>query len=194
MDKKIGYELIIKKVRGFDDARSWIRRLISDGIVKCGQCDQPATNTFFQDQAEWYVRCEQHREQGQQWTGSTRWSPSSFGINVLKDPAEAWLSHLSFDERKQFKLISFDATSYWDMLAEDYWEGKSRHYFQGAQNQDGWQVYVVLYPLNNGEFAYQLHKDWVSPNGGTGYGYGLKGAWPTEAAAIEAAKADPDLK
>lgn len=194
MEKKIGYELIVKRVRGFDDARRWIYDLIGAGIVKCGQCSNPATHVFWQDQAEWYCRCDQHREYGSQWTGSTRWNPSSFGLNVLKDKTDDWLSLQSFDQRKRFKLQSYDATPYWDLLTEDYWKHDVRHYLVGERGKDGWSVYVRIMPFVTGEYGYQIHKDWTSPNGGHGQGYLLKGAWPTEEAALEAAKADPDLK
>jgi hypothetical protein len=194
MDKTIGYELLVKKVRGFDDARSWIRRLIADGIVKCGMCDQPATHTFFQDQAEWYCRCNSHPEEGRQWTGSTRWNPSSFSINVLKDRAEQWLSDLSFNERKQFRMRSFDATDYYALLDDDYRKTKTRHYLAGAEKQEGWQMYVDIMPLTNGEFVYEIHKGFYHASGGHGTTYAIEGAWPSEAEALAAAKADAKVQ
>jgi hypothetical protein len=190
MEKTIGYELLIKNERGFDGARLKMFQLIQDGIVKCGQCDCPATHIFFQDQAEFYIRCDQHREYGPQWTGSTRWNPTVFSLNVLKDKAEDWLSLLPSDQRKKYKIRSFDATNYYDLLTEDYWKNPIRHYLAGAERQEGWQVYVDIMPLKNGEFVYEIHKGFYHAHGGTGYTYAIEGAWPTEAEALEAAKAD----
>lgn len=61
MNKVIGHEVIVR-VNGFHDAKRWIYQLIGAGIVKCGQCANAATHVFWQDQAEWYCRCDTHRE------------------------------------------------------------------------------------------------------------------------------------
>ncbi len=189
MEKTIGYRAIVR-VRGFSDARVWIYRMISDRIVKCGECDQPAIHVFWQDQAEWYCRCDQHREYGQQWTGSTRWNPSLLSLNVLKDPAEEWHKHLAPSESKLIKFRSYDATNYYDLLCKDHWKNPLRHYLVGAEHQEGWQVYVDIMPLTNGEFVYEIHKGFYHAHGGHGHTYAIEGAWPTEAEALEAAKKD----
>lgn len=194
MEKKIGYELIVRHVRGFDDARHQMYDLIRAGIVKCGQCDCAATHIFFQDQAEFYIRCDAHPETGPQWTGSTRWNPSAFSINVLKEKAEEWLSHLSFDDRKRYKLQSYDATDYYDLLTEDYWKNPIRHYLAGAERQEGWQVYVDVMPLKNGEFVYEIHRGFQHAHGSNMYAYAIEGAWRTEAEALAAAKADKNAR
>lgn len=187
MEKKIGYELIVRNVRGFDDARRQMYDLIRAGIVKCGQCDCPATHIFFQDQAEFYIRCDAHPERGPQWTGSTRWNPSAFSINVLKDKAEDWLSHLSFDDRKRYKLASYDATDYFDLIADGA-QG-ARHYLKGSEHEAGMKVYAHIWPLTNGEYAYEISREWPRSR----WTYAIEGAWPTEAEALEAAKADKNV-
>jgi hypothetical protein len=184
MEKKIGYELIVRNVRGFDDARSKMHDLIREGIVKCGQCDQAATSIFFQDQAEFYIRCPSHPEHGPQWTGSTRWNPSSFSVNVLKDKAEEWLSNLSFDDRKRYKLESYDATDYYDLIEDG--KQASRHYLKGSDHESGMKIYAHIWPLTSGEYAYEISREWPRSK----WTYGIVGAWPTETDALEAAKAD----
>lgn len=189
MDKTIGYELIVRGVHGFDDARAQMQRLIRDGIVKCGQCDAPATHIFFQDQAEFYIRCDAHPESGRQWTGSTRWAPSAFSINVLKDKAEAWLETLAFDERNRFKLRSYDATNYYALMFDD--DRDIRHYLRDSADEGGGKVYVDIHPLTNGAYAYTLTYAHLSANGsGTVYSNAVQGMWETEAEALEAAKAE----
>lgn len=186
MDKATGYALTVKKVRGYEDARGWIYRLISDGIVKCGQCDCPATHVFWQDQSEFYIRCNEHREEGRQWTGSTRWNPTSFSISVLKDRAEAWLNQLAFDERKLFRLDGYDATDYYALLPDDM--PYTRHYLVGSEDTTGYIVYVDVHLLTNGEYAYQITKGHQAPSGGRFHSYGFEGAWPSEAEALKAAQ------
>src|SRR5688572_194565 len=114
-ERKIGYQAIIK-VNGFNDARNWIRRLIREGIVKCGQCDKAATHVFWQDQAEWYCRCDDHPEIGDQWTGSTRWNPTSFGINVIREAANTFLETLEPSEAKRIRIRPYDATDYYALM------------------------------------------------------------------------------
>ncbi len=186
MDKKIGYELIIK-VNGFDDARRWIYALIEQRIVKCGQCDQPATHVFWQDQAEWYCRCGEHREHGQQWTGSTSWRPVSFGLNVIKDTAADWLDKRDESIRKRVKLVEYDATDYYALMYDDF--RRECHYLVGGEGVDGAFKRVDVYPLKNGEYAYEITKGHQHQHGGSSWSYGVRGAWETEALALDAAKA-----
>lgn len=181
MKKTLGYNLIVTGVEGFNDARAQISRLIKAGVVKCGQCDKAATHVFWQDQAEWYCRCDQHPEGGPQWTGSTRWNPNSFGISVLKDQVRGWLKTLSPDERKRFGLRQFDATNYWDLMTDT----ETRHTLTGSA-EEGVRVSVVITLLTNGEYVYQISRAW----GRSCYTDAVVGAWPTEAEALEAANAD----
>lgn len=188
MEKKIGYEAIIE-VDGFRDASRWIYRMIDAGIVECGQCEQPATHVFWQDQAEFYCRCNQHWEYGEQWTGSTRWNPQSFGMYVRsKEAAEEWRSTLTTDEQGRVKIESFDATNYWSLLDDD--RKSTRHYLAGSEDVDGFKAYADIYLLKNGEYAYEFHKAWLHGVNGTVRGYGLKGSWASEELALEAARAD----
>lgn len=188
MDKTTGYELIINDVNGFSGAKAWIYRLIHAGIVKCGQCDQPATHVFWQDQAEWYVRCDVHREYGEMWTGSTRWKPSSFSLNVLKEPARAWFRTLDSVERQQLRVRKYDATDYYKLMTET----ETRHYLVGSGGE-GYSVYVDITLLTNGEYCYQMVKDWRGGNFGNTTFEAIQGAWPTEAEALAAARAEMEV-
>jgi hypothetical protein len=187
MDKNIGYQVIIDPVHGFSDAKMWIYRMIRAGIVKCGQCDQAATNIFWQDAAEWYCRCEDHREQGDMWTGSTRWNPSSFGINVIQAEALGWLETLEADEREKVTLEQFDATNYWSLIERDE---SICHYLKGSAEEDGAKLYVNIYPLKTGEYAYTISSAWLHGGSGTCYTGAITGAWPTESEALEAARVE----
>lgn len=188
MEKKIGHRAVIE-VEGFHDARRWIDRLMGEGVIKCGQCDAPATNVFWQDRAEWYCRCELHREYGQQWTGSTRWNPSVFSLNVLKDLALAWWQSAPKYLRKKVSIRAYDATDYYALMTED-WNARTQHYFVGSAKEYGRRVYATVTPLTNGEYVYELHNDYMNQHGGHMHAYGIKGAWESEALALDAAKAD----
>ncbi|TXH56112.1 MAG: hypothetical protein E6Q97_07205 [Desulfurellales bacterium] len=187
MDKVIGYRAVIE-VDGFYDAKDWIYRCVAAGIVKCSQCDNPATGVWWNDRAEWYCECAQHRSYEPQWSGSTRWNPSSFGLRVFKDPAEAWMKALPEGERAKVSLRSFDATDYYSLFVEGYWKDQTYHYFRGDARSEGYRCWCKVYPLTNGEFAYELNSGHLHRAGGTSWGYGIRGAWATEALAIEAAK------
>jgi hypothetical protein len=192
MDKKIGYEVIVSDVDGFSDARRWMYRMIGAGVAKCGQCSRPATHIFWQDQAEFYIRCDEHPEIGEQWTGSTRWRPESFGMNVITGQAlDDWIASLPPEEQAQVSVHEYDATDYYALMTEDM--ARTRHYFVGDESQVGYIVYADVYPLTNGAFAYQIHKGHYSANGsGRGWTELIRGMWPTEAEALDAAKAELD--
>ena len=186
MQKKIGYEIVIE-VDGFDDARRWIYRCIDAGIVKCGQCDNPATHVFWQDRAEWYCRCGNHREYGDQWTGSTRWNPASFGLNVLLDAAKTWYAALPDEDRAKVKRRKYDATDYYAHMVKD-WNARTEHYFRGSASEMGYRLYAVVTPLTNGEYVYELHNDHMHAAGGFMRAYGVYGAWSSAEEAVEAAR------
>lgn len=190
MDKTIGYELIVSEVNGFSDARHWMARVIRAEAAKCGRCSAPATHIFFQDQAEFYIRCEAHREHGEQWTGSTRWRPDSFSMNVIPGPAlEAWLAALPPEARALVSVQEYDATDYYALMDEDM--TRHRHYLVGDESQVGYVVYADVYPLTNGAYAYQIHKGHYAANGsGRGWSELIRGMWSTEGEALAAAKAD----
>lgn len=171
------------QVHGFNDARAWISRCVSAGIVKCtgGNCWNAATHTFWQDQAEFYHLCEQHREHGQQWTGSTRWNPSEFSLAVLPDKVDAWLSSLDPDLRQKVTLEDYDATNWYALLSKD---AAQIHYFIGNDAQGGWRAYVR--PLKVGGFCYELEHCFGPFNFRTITGFGFFGDFPT----VEACLAD----
>lgn len=188
MKKETGYRAVID-VDGFHDAKRWIYDMIRAGIVKCGQCSEPATHVFWQDRAEWYCRCDQHREYGDQWTGSTRWNPTSFDINVRLAAALLWRNHLEPDERAKVRIIKYDATDYYALMSDD-WSLKTEHYFVGSNKEYGWSIRAVITPLTNGEYVYELHRDYMTEHSGTMHAYGVRGAWESEALALDAAKAE----
>ena len=188
MNKTIGYEAIIDPVQGFNDARNWIRRMIAARIVKCGQCSNPATHVFWQDQAEFYIRCDDHPETGEQWTGSTRWNPISFSINVLKDKAEEWIKTLGMYDAEKIRIESFDATDYYELIADD--QRGIRHYLKGSEHEEGMKVYAHIWPLTNGEYAYEISTEWPR----SCYTDAIQGAWPTEQEALEAARLEAGVQ
>lgn len=188
MEKKIGYRAIID-VDGFHDAKAWIYRCVRAGIVKCSSCDSPANHVWWNDAAEWYPECNQHRESGEQWTGSTRWNPSSFSLNVLLHPAKEWLKTLTAEEREGVRIIRYDATDYYELMTDD-WSDRTEHYFRGDAQFEGFRLWCRVYPLTNGEFCYELNSGHLYRAGGTSWGYGIRGSWETEALAIAAARAD----
>lgn len=92
------------KVTGFADARRWMYRLIDLGIVKCDSCDNPAVAVFWQDKAEWYLQCSEHRDYGQQWTGSTNYFPLPLYLPVIGDVAREWYDTLNPDDKAKVTL------------------------------------------------------------------------------------------
>jgi len=186
MDKITGYRLVIE-VDGFHDAKNWIYRCVRAGIVKCSQCQQPAVRVWWNDAAEWYPECPEHHQYGDMWTGSTRWNPSSFSLNVLKDPAKAWLETLPEEDRANLRLHVYDATDYYALMVED-WDTHTEHYFTGSASEWGWRLYATITPLTNGEYVYELHRDYMHEAGGHMHAYGIRGAWATESEALAAAQ------
>ena len=147
------------KVHGFQEAKRRIYELIKAGVVKChgGNCDQEATHVFWQDRAEWYPLCEEHREYGQMWTGHTDWNPRSFSVNALPAKVDAWYSVLSPDEKKIISVNEYDATDYYSMLVNPMWKPVDTIYISGDDNSPN-RIYVDLHELNNGKIAYKLNR------------------------------------
>jgi len=91
---------LIVSINDFNVMRAFMNRAMMAGIVRCvapgraDLCDSAATHYFWQDAAEWYPCCDEHRESGPQWTGSTRFSPHDLEISVIRDLAEAWIESL----------------------------------------------------------------------------------------------------
>jgi hypothetical protein len=185
MEKKIAHDILFE-VNGFGQAQAWIYRAVAAGVVKCGQCQNAAAHVFWQDQAEFYLRCDQHHEYGQQWTGSTRWEPLSFGLIAVNEAAAiAWRDTLSPDEQAIISVEAFDATDYYSLIQRqaDGSQVYARHYLRGDANNTP-SEWVDIFPLKNGEYVYQR---------GAAYGYhrntyGIHGAWTSEALAMEAAR------
>lgn len=190
IEKVMAYEAVVD-VNGFHDARTWIDRMIGARIVACGECDQAATHVFWVDRAEWYCRCELHREYGEQWTGSTRWGSGPLRINILRDKMRTWFDTLESFERNKIRVRKYDATDYYGLMPKDM--PYTRHYLIGSAEADGYQVYVDVHPLTNGAYAYQLHRGWYHGGSGTGYGDYIRGMWETEESALEAARLDAKI-
>lgn len=153
--RTFGKSLIIQ-VRGFNEAKNWIDRCVRDGIVKCGggNCWHAATHVFWQDRAEWYPLCEDHREYGQQWTGSTGWNPSSFSLAVLPDKIDAWMEALEPQYRKYMRVEDYDATNWYGLMSDDYFA--KHHYIIGDEKTGGWRASV--HSLKAGGYCYELER------------------------------------
>jgi hypothetical protein len=147
----------IVKVRGFTDARRWIERLVREGVVKChgGDCDACATHVYWQDQAEWYPLCEAHREHNPMWSGSTRWNPQSFGINLLPDVARKWYTELDSETQARIQLSEYDKTNYFALIGNHEPE---EIFITGTSREDTAWLAVAIYPLSNGQFAYEIRR------------------------------------
>lgn len=186
---EIGIE-IKAYARSFSEKRQIINRLIRDGVVKCTVCGKPATHVHWQDQEEWYEHCEDHRDYGDQWTGSTRGSyPRWVGVTAVPDRVEAWYAALPDSEKEEFTLGQYDATNYYALMFDDL--RSVDHVLKGTKDRG---VTARVYPLTNGEFAFRLDYCNYSESGsGFGYSEAIRGSYPTEAAALAAAKEEMHL-
>lgn len=154
IEKTIGLKAIIR-VNGFDDARDWLYLLIRAGVAQCAACNKPATHVFWQDQAEWYCFCEEHRETGDQWTGSTRWNPHSFSKIVIPGKAQEWVKTLKPQDRKLIKLREFDATDYYALLGEDHWKDDGTRVLLAGSETVGRRVIAYQIPECN-QWVYEI--------------------------------------
>lgn len=172
------------QVRGFNEAKQWIDRCVRDGIVKCGggSCWHAATHTFWQDCAEWYPLCEDHRDYGQQWTGSTGWNPSSFSLPVLSDKIDTWLNTLEPQYRKFMRVEDYDATDWYSLMTDD--DLPEHHYITGNEQVGGWRASISK--LKAGGFCYELEHVTGSPRARYFNSCGFFGDFPT----VEACLAD----
>lgn len=95
-----------KHVNNWHEMRSFVEWVVRAGIARCASperdalCNNPATRVYWQDQAEWYVCCDEHAIWHPQWSGSTRWHGSVASILVDPEKTEQWLKTLS-PEQKQ---------------------------------------------------------------------------------------------
>lgn len=174
----------IIQVKGFHDAKNWIYRLVQDGVAKCAECEKPAVGVFWNDAAEWYCECAQHRTQGQMWGGHTRWNPRSFSKILVFDKAKAWYDALPPDEKKRVKLIEFDATDWWGLLV-DYSEPVQIHYFL---KKDNFAHFARILALKDGRFAYETRREWGGDMVRTSHCDELKAPFDSIELAIEAAR------
>jgi hypothetical protein len=185
IDKTLGKQLIIL-VRGFHDAQMWINRCTDARIVKCagGDCWHAATHVFWQDRAEWYPLCDDHRDYGQQWSGSTRWEPSEFSLAVLPDKIDAWLTTQGNElELGILRVEDYDATNWYALMNDDLPES---HYFIGDDERGGWRAYV--HRLKAGGYCYELEHVFGSFNFRVCTGYGHFGDFETVEACIADAR------
>jgi len=180
-----GKSLIIQ-VRGFNEAKRWIDRCVSDGIVKCtgGNCWHAATHTFWQDRAEFYHLCESHRDYGPQWTGSTGWNPSSFSLPVLPDKIDVWLNALEPQYRKYMSLEDYDATDWYSLMTDD--DFPQHLYFIGDERTGGWRASISN--LKAGGYCYELERVMSRPGFSAFYSEGFFGDFPTVEACLTDAR------
>lgn len=179
MDMKLGLTI---RVRGFHDARQRMYDLVRARLIRCDQCDHPATHIFWQDQAEFYIRCDEHAEQGTQWTGSTRWNPRQLWLPVLPE-ARAWVAQLSPDVQALMKLEEYDATDYYALLPEDH---QPVCVVQLSGHRPTYGLFVKIWLLTNGDFAYERQRR--SP--GITHTFALKAPFDSQEAALDAARKD----
>lgn len=169
---------VVIRVNGFYDAKSWIYRMVQDGVAKCASCDKPAVSVFWQDQAEWYCECEEHATISDMWTGSTHWNPSVFTKTVIPELLEDWLVTLTDDERSKIQFENYDKTDWYAMLADRYFVNDHREVLKGTDDF-GWKI--AVFPLKDGQYAYNLDHQM----GHTTWGYGLFAPYESIEAAVE---------
>lgn len=148
----MGLKIIIK-VNGFAHAKSWMYDLIRAGVATCSSCDKPATRIWWNDAAEWYFECGEHYTDAPMWSGSTRWNPRSFSKEVIPGLVQNWIASLPEEDQKRIQLKEYDATDYYSMLVDDHYDHKQETIIRG--NED-WGTKVVVYPLKDGRFAYDV--------------------------------------
>lgn len=152
MEKVMGLKIIIQ-VEGFANAKSWMYDLIRAGVVTCSSCDKPATRIWWNDAAEWYFECGEHYTTAPMWTGSTRWNPSSFSKEVIPGLVQNWIATLPAEDQKRIRLEEYDATDYYSMLIDDHHDHEQEIVISGNAE---WGTVVVVYPLKDGRFAYDV--------------------------------------
>lgn len=184
-----GIEIVVK-VESFDVKRSQIMRFVRAGIVRCCSCENPATHIYWQDQEEWYERCDEHWTDDPQWTGSTRGGyPRLLGMPVIVDKARDWFAGLTPEQRTKIRFEVYDGTDYYKLMDDRFTHVE---YAAGGTLEMGWVIKV--YPLTNGNFAYEMEHRHLHEGGGTVHGYGVVGQWNTERTAIEAALGTDELQ
>jgi hypothetical protein len=176
---------ILIKVDGFRDAKRWLYRLLHAGIATCSTCDKPAVYIFWNDAAEWYFECEDHYDPREQWTGSTHWNPSLFSKRVILDKAQEWYLSLEPEEQRNIRFETYDATNWDEWLIQDHWKNPDVELLHGSPENG---TFVQLYPLKNGQFAYEISQRSAS----YAYYHGLVAPFNTRELAIEAARRDRD--
>lgn len=167
-------------VKGFGDARLQLNTLIRARIVKCALCSKPATHVYWQDQAEWYEHCEDHRSYDEQWTGSTRWGSPVLSVAVIPDAARTWLAGLPEAERALYTLDAYDNRNLYDLMPEWGTRDPEVHTFTANEAQPDWHTKVEIQRLTTGEFAYEIH----TQQGNYGRYYGLVGTFDTRDEAL----------
>lgn len=169
-------------VNGFQDARAQLYTLIQARIVKCtgGHCNNPATHVYWQDQAEWYEHCEDHRDYGPQWTGSTRWRSSALSVAVLPEAAKTWLAGLPEEERQRYQVESYDNRDLYSLLPEWGTRKPEIHRFADDETRPEWYTEIEIQTLTTGEFAYEIHLQ----QGHHGSYYGLVGTFDSALEAL----------
>src|SRR5574341_1925973 len=173
------------RVSGFQDAKIWLNSMLHKGVLKCASCAKAARSIWWNDQAEWYAQCDDHRDEREQWTGSTRWGSNVLDVAVIPGVAEAWIAWIEQVlplDREKIKLYNYDRTDWYALLADDYWQNETREWLRGGP-EFGWEI--IVKPLKDGQFAYDMQQ--VGP--GVTICHGLFAPYETVAAAVQDARA-----
>lgn len=85
----------------FHAKAAFLTACVRDDLCQCDSCDNRATHIFWQDEAEYYYLCEDHRTHEQQWTGSTRGSSSfAFATTLPFEKAVSYIAKLPRNTRQ----------------------------------------------------------------------------------------------
>lgn len=193
-EKQMGIALNMR-VSNFYDAKRALDFAVSEGIVRCDSCGQPATCIHWIDQAEYYFQCEAHRDYRQQWVGHTHWTGNSVSIPLIVEKAQAWYDMLADDEKEVYDLENYDATNYHALIEGDGYLEAERFDLCGTEDAR-YHVYAKLYPLVNGQFAYEIVREmpgrgWARANDArfsSAHHEGIVGMFQSPELAINAAK------
>ncbi|QPC83797.1 hypothetical protein G4Y79_05300 [Phototrophicus methaneseepsis] len=149
--KQIGLKVIVK-VDSFYQAKRKLYSLIQAGICTCADCDQPATQIHWVDQAEWYPYCDDHQDHNQQWLGHHKWDANELVLRVIPNRARAWYDALTRQQREGIKLVEYDATDYYSQITS--WD-PTNIVTVGGGKEDFTHYYIRVYRLNSNKLAYE---------------------------------------
>lgn len=161
-------------VTGFQGMKKELQLLMDADLVICSACDAPAKYIDAQDAAEYYPHClEHHLGFGEQWTGSTRFSPHLLWVAVYPEQAQAWYDAQPPEMRKRWTLTAYDTRDLYSLLPDDFSVYEKRVIAQAGD----FKVSLSLRLLKNGEFAYEIQREVGSTHVHHSHHYGLVGTF-----------------